>query len=62
MNLKDYIKSQINLNKQANLELIYNDLINLGKKPEEIYNAINEQIKENIEEALQNYLKNKDDK
>jgi len=58
MTLKEYIKSAIVPGKQSDLPMIYEDLINMGYKAREIYIAINEQIKENIETIIENYLKN----
>lgn len=57
MNFEEYIKIQISLGKQPNLELIYKDLMNCGYTINEIYDAINKQIIDNINQAIQNYLK-----
>jgi len=61
MTLKEYIKSAIVPGKQPDLSMIYEDLTNMGYKAREIYIAINEQIKENIETIIENYLKNKNE-
>ena len=62
MTIKEYIKLNIILGKQPNLKFIYEDLINLGYSPIEIYDAINEQIKENLSKAIGYYLRKKNEK
>jgi Holliday junction resolvasome RuvABC DNA-binding subunit len=62
MNLQEYIKSQLSLHKHPDLEMIYQDLMNLGFKPKEIFKAINKQIEENISKAIEDYLKKKNEK
>jgi len=61
MNLKEYIKLQITTNKQPDLKLIYQELLNTGYSAKEIYTAINEQIQENINMIITNYLKKKNE-
>jgi Asp-tRNA(Asn)/Glu-tRNA(Gln) amidotransferase B subunit len=61
MKIKDYIKSQLTLEKQPDLKLIYEELLNFGYKPEEIYKTINEVIAENIKQALENYRRKKNE-
>lgn len=61
MNLKEYIQSQLSLNKYPNLELLYQELINFGYSPKEIYDAINKQIIENIDKSIDDYLKKKNE-
>ena len=61
MNLQEYIKSQITLGKQPDLESIYQELMNLGFKPKEIFEAINNQIIENLNKAIEDYLKKKNE-
>lgn len=61
MNLEEYIKSQLTLHKQPDLKAIYQELINFGHSPKEIYEAINEQISTNINQAINDYLKNKNE-
>jgi len=62
MILKEYIKLNVVPDKQPDLEMIYQDLMNLGHEPKEIYNAINEQIIENINNTLLDYYKKKNEK
>ena len=61
MNIKEYLKSKITPGKQPDLTLIYEELINLGHEPVEIYELINEQIKENIKKTLEDYNKKKNE-
>lgn len=61
MNLKEYLKLKLGNNKQPDLSMIYQDLINLGYKPIEIYQAINEQIEENIINITLDYYKKKNE-
>jgi hypothetical protein len=61
MNLKEYLKSTIIIGKQPDLKLIYEDLTNAGYKAREIYNAINDQIIENINNTLLDYYKKKNE-
>jgi hypothetical protein len=61
MNLKEYLKLKLGNNKQPDLSMIYQDLINLGYKPIEIYRAINEQIEENIINITLDYYKKKNE-
>ena len=61
MNLKEYLKLKLGNNKQPDLGMIYQDLINLGYKPIEIYQAINEQLKENIINITLDYYKKKNE-
>jgi hypothetical protein len=61
MNIRDYIRSQITLEKQASLEMIYQELMNSGHHPTEIFQTINEVVAENINKALEDYLKKKNE-
>ena len=45
MDIKEYLRLKINPGKQPDLTLIYEELMNWGHKPVEIYELINEQIK-----------------
>jgi hypothetical protein len=60
MNLKEYIKIAIQPGKHPDLKLIYEELINFNYKPKEIFDAINEQLTENIEKIIDDYLDKKD--
>jgi hypothetical protein len=62
MTLKEYLRTQITIGKQPNLEQIYEELLNSGHKAEEIYLTINELIKENINKAIEDYNKKKNEK
>jgi Holliday junction resolvasome RuvABC DNA-binding subunit len=62
MNITEYIKLNIIPRKQPNLKLIYEDLMNLGYSPKNIYNTINEQLTENLNKVIEDYLKSKNDK
>ena len=62
MNITKYIKLNIIPGKQPNLKLIYEDLMNLGYSPKNIYNTINEQLTKNLNKAIEDYLKSKNDK
>lgn len=61
MNIKEYLKSRITLDKQPDLILIYQDLLNLGYKSKEIYIEINNVIADNIVQAFEDYWKKKDE-
>jgi len=61
MDIKEYLKSKITPGKQPDLTLIYEELMNLGHEPGEIYELINEQIKENIKKTLEDYNKKKNE-
>ena len=61
MDIKEYLKSKITPGKQPDLTLIYEELINLGHEPVEIYELINEQIKENIKTVIENFNKKKNE-
>jgi len=61
MDIKEYLKSKIIPGKQPDLTLIYEELINWGHKPIEIYELINEQIKENIKTVIEDYNKRKNE-
>jgi len=61
MDIKEYLKSKITPGKQPDLTLIYEELMNLGHEPGEIYELINEQIKENIKKTLEDYNKRKNE-
>jgi hypothetical protein len=61
MNLKEYLKSRITIEKQPDLVLIYQELLNLGYKSKEIYTEINNAIADNIAEAFKDYFKKKDE-
>jgi len=62
MNIKDYLKSQIQLGKKPDLALIYEELMNLGYSSIDIYHGINEIILSNIEKALDDWNKKKENK
>lgn len=62
MTIKEYLKKQITLTKTPDLSLIYQELINLGHSAKEIYQTINEIIAENIQQALEEYRKKKNEK
>jgi len=62
MNIKEYLKLKITPGKQPDLTLIYEELMNWGHKPVEIYELINKQIKENIKTVIENYNKKNEDK
>ncbi len=59
MDIKEYLRLKINPGKQPDLTLIYEELMNWGHKPVEIYELINEQIKENIKKVIEDYNKKK---
>jgi len=61
MDIKEYLKSKTTPGKQPDLTLIYEELMNLGHEPGEIYELINEQIKENIKKVIENYNKKKNE-
>jgi len=61
MNIKNYIRSQITLDKQADLTMIYQELMNSGHHPTEIFQAINEVVAENINKAIEDYKNKKNE-
>jgi len=62
MTIKEYLKLKITLGKQPDLALIYEELMNLGHKPKEIYSTINEVVAENITKLYEDYFKKKNEK
>ena len=61
MDIKEYLKSKITPGRQPDLTLIYEELMNLGHEPVKIYELINEQIKENIKNVIEDYNKKKNE-
>jgi len=61
MNLKEYLKIKIKPDTQLDLELIYQELRNLGHPYIDIYCTINEIIIENINKILEDYYKKKNE-
>jgi hypothetical protein len=62
MTIKEYLKKQITLTKQPDLSLIYQELMNMGHSPREIYQTVNEVLAENMVQALDEYNKKKNEK
>ena len=61
MTINEFIKIQLK-KKDPNLETIYEQLMRMGYKSEEIFYAINMQIYLNASEAVEDYLKKNKEK
>jgi len=61
MTINEFVKIKLK-NKNPNLEAIYEELMRMGYKAEEIYLAINMQIYLNASEAVEDYLKKNKEK
>lgn len=62
MTLREYLRAKITpYNPTSNLEMIYEELMNLGYKPHEIAKEINDIIVENINKIMEDYKKKKDE-
>jgi len=59
MDIIEYLRQKIAIGKQPDLELIYEELMNLGYPHEQIYLEINEVILENINKIIDEYKKKK---
>jgi len=61
MTLREYLKAKITpYNPTSNLEMIYEELMNLGYPAHEIAKEINEIVIENINQILEDYKKKKE--
>ena len=61
MNIKEYLKTQITIGNKPNLEMIYQDLMNLDYSATEICQEINTLIIGNINKTIEDYQKRKDE-
>jgi len=58
MTINEFVKIKLK-NKNPNLETIYEQLLRMGYKSEEIFYAIQMQIYLNMQDAVEDYLKKK---
>lgn len=58
MNINEFVKIKLK-NKNPNLETIYEQLMRMGYKSEEIFYAIQMQVYLNMQDAVTDYLKKK---
>lgn len=59
MTINEFVRIKLK-DKHPNLELIYEQLMRMGYKAEEIFYAINMQIYLNASEAVEEYLKKRE--
>ena len=61
MTINEFVKIKLK-NKNPNLETIYEQLLRMGYKSEEIFYAIQMQVYLNMQDAVTDYLKKKKEK